>query len=502
MAKRFHRDWSLRTRLVVSLVAVLTVTIIVVDAVAVAGIHRYLVGQLDNQLESATRHSRQAFDQPLPNASNGLTTGPPPDGAILIAPGQSSGTLGALVVNGQIVRGATLNDYGQATPLPSSSLSVLTGTQLGAAPQTVSIPEYGDYRVVATPGPNGSQLVAGLPLASVNTVTAQIGIILGILTAAAILAAGVAVTLIIRHSLAPLRRVAATASHVATTPLDSGDVALSIRLSDTDTNPHTEVGQVGAAFNRMLENVSAALQARHESEVRLRTFVADASHELRTPLASIRGYSELTHQVRDQLPHVAVTSLERIESESIRMTALVEDLLLLARLDAGRPIELQPVDVSQLLIELVNDAHVAHPDHVWKLQVPEQPMIASSDRDRLHQVFANILANAWTHTPEGTAVTTSVGLDATGHFVQVDVLDNGPGIEPELQSEVFERFSRGDQSRSRTHGSTGLGLAISSALVAAFGGQISVSSRPGATNFRVTLPRGTAEPHSALTATT
>lgn len=251
-------------------------------------------------------------------------------------------------------------------------------------------------------------------------------------------------------------------------------------------DPHTEVGQVGLALNSLLDNVDGALRARHESETRVRRFVADASHEMRTPLASIRGYAELSRRERDPVPESVTHALSRIESESLRMQSLVEDLLLLARLDTGRPLDREPVDLSLLVMDVTDDAHAASPDHRWELDLPPEPVEVTGDRDPLHQVVANLLANARTHTPPGTRVLTS--LRREGGVVHLSVSDDGPGIPQSLQAEVFERFTRGDASRARASGSTGLGLSIVAAVARTHGGDVAIASRPGATTFTVTLP--------------
>jgi two-component system OmpR family sensor kinase len=220
--------------------------------------------------------------------------------------------------------------------------------------------------------------------------------------------------------------------------------------------------------------------------MRVRQFVADASHELRTPLTAIRGYTELARRRRDELPDEVAHAMGRVASESERMTHLVEDLLLLARLDSGRPLDSEQVDLSQLAVDAVSDAHVAGPQHDWNLDLPDEPVLVTGDSARLHQVLTNLLANARVHTPAGTTVTASLTTQPS-HAV-LSVADNGPGIPPELQSEVFERFARGDTSRSRKGGSTGLGLAIVAAVVRAHHGTIAVRSVPGSTEFVVQLP--------------
>lgn len=228
------------------------------------------------------------------------------------------------------------------------------------------------------------------------------------------------------------------------------------------------------------------MRSRHDSEVRVRQFVADASHELRTPLASIRGYAELSRREREPVPPTVTHALGRVESEALRMQGLVEDLLLLARLDSGRPLEREPVDITLLTMDVVSDAHAAAPDHQWELDLPEEPIEISGDRARLHQVLANLLANARTHTPEGTRVITRIRRE--GAHVRVLVEDNGPGIPADLQPNVFERFTRGDDSRARVSGSTGLGLSIVAAVAGAHAGRVELESAPGRTVFSVLLP--------------
>jgi two-component system OmpR family sensor kinase len=313
-------------------------------------------------------------------------------------------------------------------------------------------------------------------------------VILGIVTVVALVAATTAGVVIIRRALAPLRRVAQTASEVVDLPLDRGEVELPVRVAESDANPSTEVGRLGSALNRMLDHIAAALSARQASETRVRRFVADASHELRTPLAAIRGYSELAQRMdqdggdREAVAH----AMSRVASETERITRLVEDLLLLARLDSGRPLEREAVDLSRLAVDAVSDAHVAGPDHQWEIDLPDEPVVVTGDAARLQQVLTNLLANARIHTAAGTVVTTRLSAEPTHTVLQV--IDNGPGIPAALQSEVFERFARGDTSRSRKGGSTGLGLAIVSAVVRAHHGTITVDSAPGRTEFAVRLP--------------
>jgi two-component system OmpR family sensor kinase len=372
--------------------------------------------------------------------------------------------------------------------LTTDQVAQLKAAGLGPQPTTVDVDGLGDYRLVAALQPDGDTVISGLPLSGVtSTVGDAVSLFIGgTLVGLVVVAAGG--TWLVRRNLLPLQRVAHTATSVSHLKLDSGDVALAQRVPAADTDPRTEVGQVGLALNSMLDNVEGALQSRHESEQRVRQFVADASHELRTPLASIRGYAELSRRERDPVPASVSHALSRVESEALRMQGLVEDLLLLARLDAGRPLDRAPVDLSLLAMDAVSDAHAAAPDHMWELDLPDEPVEVSGDGARLHQVVANLLANARTHTPAGTRVVTSIKPDT--NWVRVTVTDNGPGVPESLQRNVFQRFTRGDDSRARTAGSTGLGLSIVAAVAQAHGGSVELASRPGDTTFSVLLPTG------------
>jgi two-component system OmpR family sensor kinase len=336
---------------------------------------------------------------------------------------------------------------------------------------------------VARTRPDGAvvTVLTGQSERPVQDTVATLVAIEAVAVAVALAGAGVAGAVAVRRSLRPLEEMAATASRVSALPLGSGEVDLAERVPVGDARD--EVGQVGTALNRMLDHVDAALRERHAGEQRLRRFVADASHELRTPLAAIRGYAELTR--REPLPDGPAHALARISASAERMSALVEDLLLLARLDAGRPLERAPVDLTRLVVDAVADAHAAGPRHRFGLDLPDEPVTVPGDALRLTQVVTNLLANARTHTPPGTRVTVSL---AAGDEVVLTVADTGPGIAPELVPRIFERFARGAEGRSRDRGSTGLGLAIVHAVVAAHGGRVDVASRPGRTVLTVRLP--------------
>jgi len=474
------RPWTLRRRLVLGIVALLAAVSVIIGAVSVVLLRDYLVDKLDQQIIEATSRAQHVIDQPM---------GASQPGGFLPLAGLQPGAIGAYITDSTI-EGAILTDRVSGDMLGTTVLSAAEADALRNVPVdgtavTVDLGDLGEYRVAAAVTRTGSTALVGLPLAPVDATVAQLVVVIGLVTASGLLVAALVGTAVVRLALRPLDRVVATASHVAELPLERGEVALAVRVADEDSDPSTEVGRVGAAINRMLGHVASALSAREASERKVRTFVADASHELRTPLASIRGYSELTRRGGHELPADVVHALARIESESVRMTSLVEDLLLLARLDDGRSLEEQPVDLSALLVDAISDARAAGQQHEWSLDLPDEPVVVRGDSARLHQVVANLLANARTHTPAGTAVSVSARLN--GDTAELRVADTGPGIDPTVLPTVFERFARGDTSRSRIAGSTGLGLAIVQAVVTAHHGTVSVESEPGSTVFTVRL---------------
>jgi two-component system sensor histidine kinase TrcS len=301
---------------------------------------------------------------------------------------------------------------------------------------------------------------------------------------------------VVRFALRPLYRVSATAAEVAALPLDRDNHAITPRVPAGDTDPRTEVGLVGATLNTLLDHVEHALSDVAASDRRMRQFITDASHELRTPLAAIHGYAELTRQDSAALPKMTEYALARIEGEASRMTTLVADLLLLARLDEGQDLERTQVDLTELVVDAVNDAAVSAPSHRWLVDVPAHPVWVLGDRARLHQTVANLLSNARVHTPEGTTVQTAIITGPT--HVQLSVSDDGPGIEADLLPHLFERFVRADKSRSREAGSFGLGLSIVSSIVEAHGGTIDAQSDSGRTAFSIRLPTVEAPAYSPM----
>ncbi len=465
---------TLGRRLVVRVAALVAIVAIGLSTVVALGVYNIQVGQVDTRLDRAV--ARQV------GPSNG---GPGPGGQEIgtIIAEESGGT-----VQGVILVDRASNFGPRFTSLSVDAIDLLGTLSLNPGDRaTIQLADYGLYRLTAG-ADDARTVIVGIPLAQVTSAMTSLVVFEALLTGAVIAVAVVAARGVVIRSLAPLNRLAGTATTVSNLPLETGEVEGIVRVSPADTDPVSEVGRVGLAFNHMLDNVEGALAARHASEMKLRQFVADASHELRNPLAAIRGYAELTRRERADMSPAMAHAMIRIESESDRMSTLVEDLLLLARLDSGPALDLKPTDLTEIVLNATSDARVAGPDHRWSLSLPDEPVVALADRYRLHQVLANLLGNARTHTPPGTQVETAVAVD--GRTAVITVTDNGPGVPSELQASVFERFTRAEVSRARKQGgsSTGLGLAIVAAVVAAHHGTASVDSRPGHTVFTIRVP--------------
>jgi two-component system OmpR family sensor kinase len=299
-----------------------------------------------------------------------------------------------------------------------------------------------------------------------------------IVTLSILVAAGATALFLVQLGLRPLEAMAGTAGEIA-----AGD--LSRRVEDTDER--TEVGRLGSSLNVMLSRIEQAFRAKEASEDQLRRFVADASHELRTPLTSIRGYAELFRDGGMARPEDLAAALRRIESESSRMSGLVEDLLLLARLDQGRPFDKAPVDLVTVAEDAVRDALVVAPDRQISVRTSGDDLIALGDEERLHQVMANLVSNALAHTPEGSPI--EIVGEQSGDYVRLQVIDHGPGVPEAERSKVFDRFWRADESRQRSKGGNGLGLSIVAAVVFAHEGRVFVADTPGGgATFVVDLP--------------
>ena len=478
-AGRF-RHVTLRGRLVAVLLACLLVSCVVVAAATSFALRRFLVDRLDQQLAAAGVRYAVSLEHP----GDGDTD----DRDFRQVEGQPGGTLGARAVGGKVtamdvVGAPTATAHGSAAA--RAALGRLAVTR---GPRTVQIPDLGEYRVMVTAGQDGDVLITGLPEHPIDETIARLLAIETVVFLGALLVSGIVAAFFVRLSLRPLTRVAATALQVSRLPLASGEVSIPDRV--TDPAPGTEVGQVAEAFDHMLEHVESALSVRQASEDQLRRFIADASHELRTPVAVIRSHAEYAQRVGVDQPEVE-RALGRITAESDRMSMLVDDLLLLARLDSGRPLASEPVDLTRVTLDAVRDAQVAGPEQHWRLDLADEPVSVRGDEHVLHQALANLLANARTHTPAGTTVTVALHHEG-GDLgpVVLTVADDGPGVPPQVQPQIFERFVHGKTAARNSAGSggSGLGLSIVAAIVRAHGGRIDLTSGPGNTEFRIELP--------------
>ncbi len=535
---------SLRTRLVVGVLGLVLVMAAVMSAFSTVSLRHTLMARTDSQLMAAaqraadkrhdlTQEARKVSDEAAqegadkpgdqPDGAGGADDGPGKEGVPpgLDAAGQSTGTLTLITTQTSSSDAASsetaayIDKNGHYASISKEDCRLLLSQATEDQPVTVHLHHLGSYRVVATRDEaSGSTVITGLSLeGDKGLIRTQLLIELTVALLGALVVALAGRTMV-RSSLAPLERVARTAQRVASQPLERGEVSIEDRVEKADLDSSAEVGQVGGALNTLLGHVESALGARQRSETQVRQFVADASHELRTPLASIRGYTELIRRegADADLPEEATYALERVHSESVRMTALVEDLLLLARLDAGRELRREEVDLVGLLVDTVADARAAGPDHDWQLDLavleppadatpeeaedflPEPPLVIG-DEARLRQVVVNLLANARVHTPAGSHVTTTLARE--GDTLIVRIHDDGPGIAPDVRDRLFERFARGDSSRERRTGSTGLGMSIALAIVQSHGGSIDVASSTApedhGTTFSVRLPAAVVE---------
>jgi two-component system OmpR family sensor kinase len=492
-----NRFASLSSRLVLTTVLLVAVTSLILGSATILAFRASLTSQLDADVlaslgrgeprsgdgfggaddggrDGGRDEGRHDFDDPMPGVVLGSMDGN-------FAPG----TL--LVVLGETPSGAIVGSrYGEGIGLSAQALEQLDAVPLDGEVHSVRLPGSGRYRVSGATAGDGTVVLVGLPTRGLDeTIGELVAWELALVALGVAAAAGVGL-IVVRRQMRPLREVAATAHEVAELPLSQGEIDLTARVPAYLTDERTEVGQVGAALNRLLEHVESSLAARHRSEQQVRQFVADASHELRTPLATIAGYTELARRRPEDVPAVQA-ALAKVESESDRMTALVEDLLLLARLDAGRPLAREQVDLTRLVLEAVADAQVLAPAHQWRLELPKEIIEVDGDEARLHQVVTNLLTNARKYTPEGSTITVGARQDE-GRSV-LTIHDNGPGFPDGLAENAFERFVRGDAARTRAGSGAGLGLALVKAIVDEHGGTVALSSAAGDTTVTITLPR-------------
>ena len=467
---------SLQKRLVAVVALLLVIGLLVADVVTYASVRSFLYGQADNTL---AQNEALGFNYLTYAAGRGL----PITEANLSRRVSSDVYLTLLARNGKVILrrpsgsparpdpAPILTNQVQVQQVPDIYSRVRVGRYAGTLrpdPDAVILGSTGDpdgqYRTVAVTVPQGT-LITSISLNPTNDTLASLRRVELIASLAVLLAMGVLVMVVVRRGLRPLRQMAGTADAIA-----SGDLTRRV----PEQRPDTEVGRLGVALNEMLTQIEGAFAEKSASEERLRQFVSDASHELRTPLTSIRGYAELLGRGGFSDEVGRRKALKRIEEEATRMGGLVEDLLLLAELDRGRPLLAEPVDLQRICADAVGDSNaVAHGHHL--MLEAGTPVVVVGDGERLAQVAHNLVRNALAHTPPGTDVSVSTGVAQNMGYIKVS--DNGPGIAPSEAARVFDRFYQGDPSRSAT--GTGLGLAIVRAIAEALHGSAEVLSTPG-----------------------
>ena len=461
--------WSLRNRLILAAVVLTALAISASDFAANTALRSYLISQVDQQLldisgGSLTRLDRAGIEEESSEENESPFREFRPLRGV---PTSASVTL--LDVDGNLI-GRVGGDLSKEQ-IAVVGMSVTEVQKKGSEPFTIK-GENGqpDVRAVAQVLPTGlGSVIVANSLAEVDRTLNRLGFFFLILGLLALLAIALVSRWIIAISLKPLEAVEETAEAIA-----AGD--LSARLPAA--KPDTEVGRLTTSLNTMLGRIEESFAARVSSESKLRRFVADASHELRTPLTAIRGFAELHRQGAVVGEEKTKELVGRIEKESIRMSSLVEDLLLLARLDQSREMAQDPVDLNLLLTEAVASAKAAGPNHPIEVSLPSAEVFVLGDSQRIHQVVANLLANARTHTPDGSQI--KVSLEQGVAETIISVSDNGPGSSDSDQERIFERFFRADPSRARTSGEgSGLGLSIVDAVMKAHGGYVSVQSKLG-----------------------
>jgi two-component system OmpR family sensor kinase len=465
---------TLRTRLLIGLVLLAAIGLSVTGVVTYHELQTYLLNRVDGQLEHAQQPAL-FFADFHGGQGNAEALLPPGTWAqVRAADGTVLGTNpGSLDNQGPPTLPDKLGTGEELFTVHGPHYRVLSGSlrEFGVRDPTTR-------QVTSVPG----RLIVAIPLNDVDATLHRLLFVELVVAAGVLLALAALAWWVVKLGLRPLQEMQVTAGAIA-----AGDLSRRVETADE----RTEVGRLGLALNQMLQQIEHAFDERAASEARLRRFVGDASHELRTPLTSIRGYAELFRRGAAERPEDLAKAMRRIEEEADRMGVLVDDLLLLARLDQGRPLERAPVDLTRIVGDAVDDARAVAPGRRIEYS-PNGAVVVPGDEVRLRQVMANLLQNAVRHTPTDTPVHVRVTTDDDDAIIEVR--DEGPGMPTDEADRAFERFWRGDASRTRASGGTGLGLAIVAAIADAHGGSASVDTAPGqGATFRVHLPK-TARP--------
>ena len=475
-------NWSLRNRLILATLGLAAIAIAASDFAASNSLRTFLINQADSQLNEVVQTSMLRLDRAGIDSANqdGDENGFRPLRPLGAVPTTTAVTLldvsGNVIgqIGGDFANSIDLNEFKKLTPEKVDSLNELPFTISGDDGET-------DIRAIARSLPSGEgTVVISVALDSVEKTVAGLRGIFILISFIVLISIAIVARSLIKLTLKPLNQIEKTAAAIA-----EGD--LSARLPEV--NSRTEVGRLTGSLNTMLSRIEESFTIRTESENKLRRFVADASHELRTPLTAIRGFAELHRQGAVVGEEKTKELVSRIEKESIRMSSLVEDLLLLARLDQSRELTFDPVDINHLVKEAVASAQAAGPGYEITVSSTNDEVFVLGDSMRIHQAIANLLANARTHTPVGTKI--AVNISQGDLETKISISDNGPGLSEEDQKRVFERFFRADPSRVRVGGEgSGLGLAIVDAVMKAHGGRVEVNSKIGAgATFTIIFPQ-------------
>jgi two-component system OmpR family sensor kinase len=462
---------SLRGRLLIGVISLVVLVLLVSDVVVYGLLQKSLVGSIDSQLIGGRAEATTAL-------GGGFQRGGPPPSNF------PTGTVVELIgSDGSVLNTKVSEPFGEsassARPVLPGHLPV-KGTDSPTDPYTVQGTNgVSQFRVTDWPEDSfgGNIVVLAIPLTPVQGTLSQLLLLEVLIGVAGVIGTALLALLIIELGLRPLRRMGATAGQIA-----AGDLSRRVEPA----TPKTEIGRLGLALNAMLSQIEAAFGQSKASEQRLRRFIADASHELRTPLTSIRGYSEMLRRGAAESAADADLARRRIEEESVRMSTLVDDMLLIARLDQGRPLETKPVNLQAIARDAVDDARAVAPQRDIKLNADE-PIVVTGDDTRLRQVVGNLMRNALVHTPPATPI--EVAVTTEDSVARMSVSDHGPGLRPDQLERIFEPFYRADPSRSRDSGGAGLGLSIVNAVVVAHGGHVTVKETSGGgATFEVELP--------------